>query len=266
MNSDTLIAAIRDAADAAGAIALGHYGQVEARTKRDESLITDADIEVQSYLETRLGGILPEAHFIGEESAADSATVAAAAAARDVWVVDPIDGTAVFVEGLDTWCVCIGLLRDGQPYAGAVAVPAMRHAYSAVRGEGAWCDGRRIQVLAAEPDLDRASICVSRNAHRYLDIHYAGKVHAFGVTSFHHLLVSRGAAVGAIGRSHVWDHCAAAAILTEAGGVLRHLDGAEVAWREILDGRLLVPPLVSAPAALWDHVRASVSMKAGQGG
>jgi len=199
MDPSTLLKRLRTVADVAGTIVLRHYGRIDFSLKPDQSVFTEADGEVEDYLRLQLAEILPEAAFIGEESGNDASLLAQARESEWVWVVDPIDGTAAFVDGMDTFCVCIGLLKDGQPYAGAVAVPAMGHRYSAVRGEGAWYDGRPIEVVHTEPNEDRAVLCISRNAHRYLDIRYKGKAHSFGSTALHFLLVARGAAVAAIG-------------------------------------------------------------------
>ncbi len=258
MTSSDLLKSIRGAADVAGAIALRHYGNVDFSVKPDNSVITEADHEVERYLRMQLREIMPAADFIGEETARDAETVAAAAASEWVWVVDPIDGTAAFVDGLDTFGVCIGLLRDGEPFAGAVALPALGHNYSAVTGEGAWYDGRPIEVLHDEPGHDRAVICVSRNAHRYLDIDYAGKAHSFGTTALHFVLVARGAAVAAVARAHVWDHCASTAILDEAGGRVQHFDGTPIRWRELLDGREIWPPVLGTSPQLWDTIADSL--------
>jgi myo-inositol-1(or 4)-monophosphatase len=258
MEASLLLKHLRTVADVAGTIVLRHYGRQDFSLKPDRSVFTEADGEVEDYLRLQLAEILPEAAFIGEESVREASLLAEARKTEWVWVVDPIDGTASFVDGIDTFCVCIGLLRHGQPYAGAVSVPAMGHRYSAVRGEGAWYDGRPIKVLHDEPDEDRAVLCISRNAHRYLDIRYKGKAHSFGSTALHFLLVARGAAVAAIARAHVWDHVASAAILQEAGGCIQHLGGKDVAWTEMLDGREISPPLLGVSPALAEGMTEAI--------
>lgn len=257
---DQLLEAMAQAAAEAGALAMGFYGRVEVGYKSDDSVITEADPAVESFLKGRLNQLLPEAIFIGEETVSDENHLARAREAEWVWVVDPIDGTATFVEGLDTFGVSLGLLRDGAPYAGVLNYPALGHTYSAIHGRGAFYDGQQIHVLAEEPPLDRASICVSRNAHRYMDNRYPGKAHCFGTTSLHVALVARGAAIGAIARSHIWDFAAAAAVLEEAGGVIRSFDGHAIDWRDIMDGRQLWPPLLASTPSLFERVTSNVTM------
>ena len=258
MNETELRAAILDAAGQAGEIALGHYGNVDYELKPDQSVVTAADREVDAFLRDRLATVIPEAGYVGEETVNDEATLREIATREWVWAVDPIDGTAGFTDGLDTFCVCIGLLRDGRPYAGAVFFPALKHRYSAVRGDGALYDGKSISALDAMPVMDRAVLYVDAKAHRDYRITFEGKTRSMGSTALHNLLVARGVAVGAISAAHIWDYAAAAAILEEAGGRIRHLDGTDIDWLAVLDGRHLWPPILSAPPCLWDDLAAAI--------
>ena len=259
MNETGLRAAILDAADQAGKIALAHYGNVGYELKSDQSVITAADREVDAFLRDHLATLIPEAGYVGEETANDEAALREIAEREWIWAVDPIDGTAGFTDGLDTFCVCIGLLRSGRPYAGAVFCPALNHRYSAVRGPGALYDGEPVRALDAMPILDRAVLYVDAKAHRDYRITFEGKTRSMGSTALHNVLVARGVAVGAISAAHIWDYAAAAAILEEAGGTIRHLDGRDIDWLTFLDGRHLWPPILSAPPCLWEGLAAQIA-------
>ena len=84
---------------------------------------------------------------------------------------------------------------------------------------------------------------------------------SLGSTACNFVQVAKGGAVGAVGRSHSWDHVAAAAILQEAGGIVRHHDGREVDWVGALDGARFAPPLVAASPDLWEQVVQSVGIR-----
>jgi myo-inositol-1(or 4)-monophosphatase len=71
------------------------------------------------------------------------------------WVVDPLDGTTNYAHGYPCFCVSIGIEREGHPQIGVVYNPLSRELYHAVRGGGAFRDGRRIRV-SSEPDLSKA--------------------------------------------------------------------------------------------------------------
>jgi len=253
---DSMVSITKEAAQ----ISMNYFGHVRAHLKSDQSVITQADEEVQNLLFSRLRNLLPDCGFIGEESHKDPEALQKAREAEHCWVVDPIDGTAVFSSGIHTFGICVGLLRDGVPYGGVVAMPALGTIFYGMGGLGAYQDGNPICVRKDLPPLDLDFICLSRNSHQYFEIAYPGKMLIFGSTAYNFILVAMGSAVGAVGRSHVWDHVATAAIIKEAGGLVRHLDGREIDWRKALDGELIYPPVTAASAPLWDRVSTGVKI------
>lgn len=249
-----LLEGLVDLVERAGALALAHYGQASFSLKPDASPVSTADREVEALLYDELARLAPEAAYIGEETARDAAAVQRARQAERVWVVDPIDGTAAYLGQLDMFGVCVGLLEHGKPRAGVVTLPALQQTYLADRGEGAhWRTPRgtrRIRASAAEiPAV--SCLFTPSNAHRSYRVRYRGKVRSLGSTAYHFLLVARGVGIGAVSRSHVWDYAAAAAVLQEAGGVLRHLDGAALDWTALLDGRSADRAALGAHPERW---------------
>jgi len=257
----TLLESLCEITLEAAALALKRQGSSLPELKEDNSTVTEVDREVESLLRDQLAVLLPEAAFIGEESATDPGTLRQARSTEWVWVVDPIDGTALFSAGLDAFCVCVGLLRHGRPWSGVVALPALDQVYRGQDGLGAWCNETPIRVLEHSPPPDRAFLCLSRNSHQYLDVSDAFRVLSFGSTACNFVQVARGTVVGAVGRSHAWDHAAPAAIIHAAGGVLRHQNGREVDWLAALDGALFEPPLVAASPALWEQVAGGITCR-----
>ena len=261
LDGQNLLSAIQKITLEGSKLALSHFGHAASRLKVDSSTVTEADIEVEKLLRERLGTLLPDAAFIGEESMGDPLSLKRTRESEWVWVVDPIDGTALFSSGLSTYAVCVGLLRNGVPWAGSMALPALGQCYSALHGNGAFLDDTPIAVMQEEPPLDQDYLCLSRNAHHYLDVNYAGKVLCFGSTAYHFALVAAGIALGAVGRAHIWDHVATAAIISEAGGLIQHLDGRKVDWLKACDGAHFEVPLAAASPALWDRMVDGVSLR-----
>src|SRR3989344_8571306 len=64
------------------------------------------------------------------------------------WVVDPIDGTSNFANGLPTYGIMMGLLEDDKAIAGGIVLPAFDQLYVAQKGEGAFCNGQKIRVTS----------------------------------------------------------------------------------------------------------------------
>lgn len=112
-------------------------------------LVTETDFAVQSFLRRELDAILPCAGFLGEENdglAAGSETLR--------WVVDPVDGTTNFAHNIPMVGVSIALCEYGKPVLGIINAPMLGELYHAVRGKGAWLNGRQIEVSSAASLLD----------------------------------------------------------------------------------------------------------------
>ncbi len=89
-------------------------------SKGDAGPLTTADLESNRILESHLRRLLPDAGWLSEESTDDDDRLSC----REVWIVDPIDGTKEFVAGQKDFSVSVGLSRNGAPVLGAVAMPA----------------------------------------------------------------------------------------------------------------------------------------------
>ena len=235
---------LEDIARSAGAIALGHFRHVAAERKADRSLVTRADRDVEDYLVGTLAPLLPEAAIIGEEGTARPGRGA------ERIVIDPIDGTAGFVAGLPTWCICVGILRGAEPVAGVVHLPCADETYIAIEGS-AWMNGTPLPPLGGDLEGDRFLVTHAK-AHRRHAITYPGKVRSLGSTAYHVVLVTRGVAEAAlVGRAHVWDLVAPGAILVAVGGRYEYLSGAPVDLAMLLDGERAPENVVAGtPAAL----------------
>ena len=214
----------------AGDIALRHFRKVEAERKPDRSVVTQADREVEAFLASEMAVRMPEAGILGEEGAAY------AGVGPYRVVIDPIDGTSAFVAGLPTWCVCLGIMRDGEPVAGANYMPCTRDLYGAADGT-AWWNGRRLEPLGSMADGRERFLVADSEIHLRRRLTYRGKVRSFGSAAYHVVLVARGAAEAAVlGRPHVWDLAAPGAVLAAVGGCYEYLDGGGVDLASLLDG------------------------------
>ena len=82
-----------------------------------ENIVTSSDVAVQHFLTQKLGALLPGSGFLCEEE--DFADTAHA----DVWIIDPIDGTANYARGNENCCISVALVRGGELAAGVVYSP-----------------------------------------------------------------------------------------------------------------------------------------------
>ncbi|MFN3189803.1 MAG: inositol monophosphatase family protein [Aureliella sp.] len=142
---------LRTAFDAAsaGAKVIAHYFEqgVEMRSKADDesyNLVSDADIESEQAIALAIQAAFPHHAILGEEENCGGAD------APHLWIVDPLDGTNNFAHRIPHFAVSIAYYRDSEPYCGVVVNPIRADWYWAEKGQGAFHNGRRIQVSPAE--------------------------------------------------------------------------------------------------------------------
>jgi len=211
----------------AARLALGPYRQRDSLVvshKGDElqDLVSVVDQDTEAYIKRRLAENFPQDGFLGEE------TGGATLDARCIWVVDPIDGTSCFVNGLHSWCVSIGLLVDGEPWLGAVADAVHDELFHACLGQGAWLNEQRLNVHSA-PDICHGVMGVGTSHRRGKEhfIPFVTQLLEQGGTFIRNgsgaLMVAYVAAGRLIGyyETHInsWDCLAGLVLVKEAGGV-----------------------------------------------
>lgn len=125
----------------------GRLQQVEE--KHLEGLVSEADRESEKVIFESLRKNFPTDLYMGEEST--SVELAFRPEKVDSrWIVDPLDGTTNYVHGLPIFAVSIGLEIKGQIEVAVIDCPALGEVYSAIRGRGAWVNGRPLKVSATE--------------------------------------------------------------------------------------------------------------------
>jgi myo-inositol-1(or 4)-monophosphatase len=150
------------ALEAAG-IARMRSRKVTPHEKDNLSYVTDLDQDLERLIRERLGARFPDDVLTGEEYSAGGGT------GPRRWSIDPIDGTGNLVHGLPLWAVSIGLIAAGEPVLGVIAVPPLGELFWAVKGGGAWLDGRRLEASDADSFHNQDNVCVGTNALRVVD-------------------------------------------------------------------------------------------------
>ncbi len=235
-----------------GALALDYFNNgVKHWDKGDDDPVSEADHAVDDLLREKLMGNRPDYGWLSEETEDDPRRLEC----RDIWVVDPIDGTRAFIQQRAEFTVCAALVRDGRPVAAAVYNPAREEFYDAVQGSGARLNGELIKVSAA-PDFEGARLLTGRNLFRNAGpLHKPADVtiHMVNSIAYRMCLVAEGrydACISLSGKSD-WDIAAAELILSEAGGVNTNSHGQDFAYN-LPDPRH--KSVISAGPALHAHV------------
>ncbi|MDA1164729.1 MAG: inositol monophosphatase family protein [Planctomycetota bacterium] len=136
----------REAARAGGAILAGYFRQgIEMRAKQDCDFVSDADVESERAIVDVIRSTFPDHVIIGEEG--QSAGAADVDPNSDfLWVIDPLDGTTNFAHDLPHFAVSIAFYQRSQPILGVIFNPARGDWFHAVRSEGAFANGVRVEV------------------------------------------------------------------------------------------------------------------------
>jgi histidinol-phosphatase len=226
MNPDLRLAL--ELADAADAITLQHFqsATLAVRTKIDLSPVSEADEAVERALRERLAAERPDDGIVGEEFGTTGS------GARR-WVIDPIDATANYVRGIPVYGTLIALVEVDRPIVGVISSPAMARRWWALRGEGAFCNGRAMHVsrIDAVEDAHIAYASV-KDWERYglgesflALMRRCTRARGFG-DFWMHMLVAEGAIeIAAEPEVAAWDMAAVQVIVEEAGGRFSDLRG-----------------------------------------
>ena len=102
-------------------------------------LVSDADQAIEETVREFLSSETPEIPLIGEEFSPDAVHDTA-------WVLDPIDGTVNFLQGLDYYTISLGMIKNGVPEVGVILNPSQDWLYQAQRGSGAVLNQTRIET------------------------------------------------------------------------------------------------------------------------
>lgn len=154
MHTAKLLDEVSAIARGAGEIILRHFAApIPTTTKTSRiDIVTAADREAEAFIVGELVKRFPADHIVGEEGGGQGAP---AAAAPRHWFVDPIDGTVNFASKLPHFCTSIALATpDRQPLLGVVYDPTRRELFTAVRGGGAFLNGRPIRVTQTAELID----------------------------------------------------------------------------------------------------------------
>lgn len=151
MNIKTIQPAVEKAVKESGAIVLSYFNTaLEKHNKVDGSYATDADVASEQYLLKALAKIMPEAGFYAEESGVSNPS-------KYMWVIDPLDGTTNFAQGIPYFCVSVALTCDDERVLGVIFQPCTGELFSAVKGLGATLNGKTIRV-SNQQDFSKAVI------------------------------------------------------------------------------------------------------------
>jgi myo-inositol-1(or 4)-monophosphatase len=206
--------------------------RLDVRAKGQNDFVTEIDMAAERDIIETIHKHYPDHAILGEETGSTGDS-------EFVWIIDPLDGTTNFMHGFPQFAVSIGVQRRGRMEHGVVYDPLRQELFTTSRGEGAQLDGKRIRV-SAHVGLDRALIGTGfpyRTNLHWLDAYMAmlktitqqtAGIRRPGSAALDLAYVAAGRLDGfwELGLSP-WDTAAGSLLITEAGGMVGTITGAE---------------------------------------
>jgi myo-inositol-1(or 4)-monophosphatase len=203
---------------------------VAVTVKGPADIVTAADIEAQNLVVRRLGHRFPSHGVLAEEE------LDATAGTEWRWIVDPLDGTKNFAHGIPSFCVSIAVERQGRVELGVVHDPMHEELFVAVRGCGAWCNGRPIRVSGVSDlagaflgtglphRVERFAGSVGRTFTRFAARSLGVRDHGAGALDLCYVACGRFDGYWEMDQSP-WDIAAGGLMVAEAGGRMSSFRG-----------------------------------------
>jgi histidinol-phosphatase len=220
---------VAKAASDAAAEVIAHYYRHGARVqiKADQSPVTQADVEAELAIKRVLKSAFPEHGYYGEETAIERAD------AEYLWLIDPIDGTKSFVRGYPMFSTQIALMHQGRLVLGVSHASEFGEKAWAVRGQGAYLNGQRIQTAntatLSQAIVSTGNIKTLSKGPRWNQLAQllqgANRTRGYGDFYHYHLLAKGSIDVVIESDVNILDIAALSVIVEEAGGTFTDLEG-----------------------------------------
>ena len=215
------------AAQKAGRIIDGYFEEsIEREVKDDKSFVTKADREAEAAIIAEIRKHFPKHGILGEESGVHKSD------SRFEWVIDPLDGTANFLNGIPLFAVSIAVLENGIPVAACVYQPVGDSLYAAAKGAGTTWKGKQVHVSATGADHAVISFSPGKKEKERLNSlfsrteDFVKSKRYLGCAALDLSYLARGGTEGVFMMGlQKWDYAAGVLLVEEAGGTITDLNG-----------------------------------------
>jgi myo-inositol-1(or 4)-monophosphatase len=254
MFNEELIAA-KVASRNAGKILMDFYGSdnKEIELKGIDNPVTIADKKADKYLYEFLSGEFPDDGWLSEETVDTKERLL-----KDrVWIVDPLDGTKEFIEGVPHFSVSIALVKNGEPVVGVIYNPAKNEMFSCQKGKGMYYNGSKLKI-SSNKSLAESSIVVSRSELKRNEWDpYKDKfkeINPIGSVAYKLALVSAGKydIFATVAPKNEWDICAGDCLINESGGTFKTINDKKIIYNQ--KKTLVTDTIIASNSTLFEGV------------
>ena len=226
----------------AGKIGMRWFGkEPQVWMKEGQSPVSEADFAIDNFLKEKLLAVRPDYGWLSEETEDNGERLATTRS----FVVDPIDGTRGFINGMKRWCVSVAVVENNRPIARVLECPVLEQTITAHQGHGAYLNGGAISSLAlGATDMVRVTGPRSlENAVISETLRTVEKTPFIPSLAYRIAMVAMGDVDLILARASAkdWDLAAADLIACEAGARLTDLDNNELIYncRDVRHGALV---------------------------
>lgn len=231
---------------------LPRFNSVVRNYKADGSVVTEADLIMQSRLTDALHTLYPDIQLLGEEMTVQQQQELLASG-QALWCLDPVDGTSNFAAGMPYFCVSLALIEHGVVTLGLVYDPIRDECFSAQLGQGATLNSLPLSSIKTDLPLKRSIALIDfKRLTTELAIQLVsnapyGSQRSLGSIALELCWIAAGRGhIYLHAQQHLWDYAAAQLILSEAGALTCTLEGKPLSTNQLaplstiaaLDGEL----------------------------
>lgn len=261
INLDNALKVAKDAAHAAGEVLLSYYtSRYEVYEKARDNPVTTADLEANEVLHEALTSAFPQAGWLSEESVDDAQRMQK----EWLWVVDPLDGTKEFIDGIDEFAVSIGLVHAHRPVLAVTFNPAANIRVHCIEGSGTFANDVPVAVTQRDT-LTGATVLSSRSETKRglfepfkdtLDVRPTGSV----AHKLAQVASGQGDITFSLAPKNEWDICAGVLLAQEAGARVTDLSGDPFLFNQ---AKTLRNGVIAASKRLYPDLLALIRAKTG---
>ena len=229
----------------AGEIIMQYYcDDYEIKEKGYHNPVTTADNEADTYLKSTLMSARPQYGWLSEETVDSKNRLNK----EKVWIVDPLDGTKEFIEGVPQFVVSIALVEKGIPIIGVLHNPVTKETFHAAKGGGTYLD--QGQYRCSIKDSTRDMVILNSRSETRRGLWEPYKKHFKELRPIGSVAYKMG--LTAIGKADIfatlrpkneWDICAGTCLINEAGGKVINLNGKDITFNN--QKTLIEPGLIA---------------------